>query len=971
MATSTSTLTRQRGLLLLPAITKLAGWRFKQMWRFLLVTWLGMLAMVVLACAPPLFSRIAISADLRSVAANSPDGQSINVQVISLSPTVSQVQQIRQQLDSLLKQGSLGAYLQGTPQLVVQTPPLSELSTGDRSSAGLVLDGYDPAQTAQHTTIVLGRLPHVTTGETVEIALTQDLARNLGLHVGSVFQERTPSVLGAQIWTLSVVGIIAPRSAHDPFWLAPANPFGLSLTDQGGLTVQDVLATGETLRAKIAALQTLPGKDASHLYWSYPFNPAHLDANDIPALSQQTSDLGSQIYSTLTQIPGVASASPGGSLFETLSNYSQQIVTLEIVITFLLLLILAIILFLVSMMSDMLVERQAAIIATLRSRGATQQHVFGAFVAQGLVVGLLALLAGPLLAILLVSGIAQLLLSPANQASLNVITANSIQSALDVKWYAVIAIVVALFVMIVAIYRSSKLDIVTLRRETSRTKQVPFWRRLNLDLLVVFLIVAGYVVYNYFWQTLLAARAFDPLLFNMLKSGSFVIPPLLVAALLMLFLRIFPRISRLATRAVAKKRSAPAVLAFAQMERTPRPAARIIVLLALTIAASCFLLTLMMTKQVRTSDAAAFAVGADFSGPLPASDAFKTFGALKTQYSTMPGVLSATLGYNNSLDDPAGGDLNFMAIDAGTYAHTALWSTQNSSQSLTDLTGQLAAHCPDAAAHDVVYALVDAALWHQFGLSQGESFTLAMNVTGTLHMHFIALAQINSFPGNYDTPLDPQSGGGLVVDYQSFATAYAKDSGTALSPNYVWLRTSDDATSLAHIRSTLPDLQDRRLLTTANQENSVHIDIIGVLAIGVGAALLLALIGTLLSSWLNASNRLTSFAVMRALGMAPRQVAAILLWEHGFVYLLALLLGTGLGAILTIFAAPAVSLLDLTGPSSLYNPYDVPPVQMVIPYLQLSLLLGGLVIICMLALLLMARIVSRPSIGQTLRLNED
>jgi ABC-type lipoprotein release transport system permease subunit len=971
MATLTSTLSRQHSLRLLPAIAKLAGWRFKQMWRFLLVTWLGMLAMVVLACAPPLFSRIAISTDLRSVAANSPDGQNINVQVISLSPTLSQVQQIGQQLDRLLKQSSLGAYLQGTPQLIVQTPPLNRLAVGDKSSAGLVLDGYDPAQTAQHAAVIQGRLPQTTTGETVEIALTQDLARNLGLHVGSVIQEQTPSVLGSQTWMLHVVGIIAPRSAHDPFWLPPANPFGLSYTTQSGSTVQNVLAASETIRAKIAALQTSPGKDTPRLFWSYPFNSSHLDANDIPALSQATSDLDLQVQDTLTQIPGVAFASPAGFIFETLSNYAQQIVTLEIMISFLLFLILAIILFLVAMMSDMLVERQAAIIATLRSRGATQQHVFGTFVMQGLVIGSLALLAGPLLAILLVRAIAQLLLSPANQLSLNVITANPIQSALDVKWYAVIALVVGLFVMIVAIYRSSKLDIVTLRRESSRTKHVPFWRRLNLDLLVVLLIVVGYVVYNYIWQTLETARAFDPLLYNMLKTGSFIVPSLLVAALLMLFLRFFPLISRLASRGAAKKRGAPAVLAFAQMERAPRPAARIIVLLALTIAASCFLLTLMMTKQVRTSDAAAFAVGADFSGPLPASDAFKTFDALKTQYSTLPGVLSATLGYSNTLDDPAGGDLSFMAIDAATYAHTALWSTQNSSQPLLDLTGQLVAHRPDAAAHDVVYALVDAALWQQFGLSQGESFTLAMNDAGTLHIHFIALAQINSFPGNYDTPIDPQTGGGLVVDYQSFATVYAKDSGTALSPNSVWLHTQDDVTSLARIRASLPDLQDRRLLITANQENSVHIDIIGVLAIGVGAALILALIGTLLSSWLNASNRLTSFAVMRALGMAPRQVAAILLWEQGFVYLLAFLLGTGLGAALTTFAAPAVSLLDLTGPGSLYNPYDVPPVQTVIPYLQLSLLLAGLVIICLVALLLMARIVARPSIGQTLRLNED
>lgn len=151
----------------------------------------------------------------------------------------------------------------------------------------------------------------------------------------------------------------------------------------------------------------------------------------------------------------------------------------------------------------------------------------------------------------------------------------------------------------------------------------------------------------------------------------------------------------------------------------------------------------------------------------------------------------------------------------------------------------------------------------------------------------------------------------------------------------------------------------------------MHLDIIGALAIGVGAALILALIGTLLSSWVHASNRLNSFAVMRALGLAPRQVAALLLWEQGFIYLLAFLLGTGLGAMLTIFVAPAVTLLDLTGVSSQYNPYDVPPVQTIIPYFQLLFLLGGLAIICLAALLLMARIVSRPSLSQTLRLNED
>lgn len=969
MASLTSTLARQNGWLQLPAIAKLARWRFKRMWRFLLVTWLGMLAMVVLACAPPLFSRVAISADLRAVAANSPDGQSIIVLVTSLSPTGTQVQQAEQQLDRLLKQGVLASYLHAAPQLMVQTPPLDVLSTGKRSG-GLVLDGYDPAQAAQHATVVQGRLPRDTAGGTLEIALTQDLASNLGLRVGSIIKSRTPSVLGLQTWTLHVTGIIAPRSAHDPFWLAPANPFGSLYTAESGATAHNVLAARETVRAKIAALQTLPGKDATQLYWSYPFDLSHLDANDIPALSQQTSNLGFQVLNGLTQIQGIAFAAPVGSLFNALSNYAQQIVVLEIIIAFLLLLILAIILFLVGMMSDILVERQAAIIATLRSRGATQQHVFGSFVMQGIAVGLAALLAGPFLAILLVRAIAQVLFPPANLQTLSVITTNPISAVLDVKWFAVIAVVVALIVMIVAIHRSSKLDIVTLRRESSRTKRVPFWRRLNLDLFAVVLIVAGYVVYNYLWQALATAQAVDPIIYNMTKIVGFIAPPLLAAALLMLFLRLFPLILRLATAFAAKKRSAPAVLAFAQMERLPRSAARIIVLLALAIAASCFLLTLMTTKQVRTSDAASFAVGADFSGHLPASDAFKTFDALKTQYSSLPGVQSATLGYSDDINNPLG-DIHIFAVDANTYAHTALWPAQNSSQPLPDLAAQLAAHRSDATAHNVVYALVDATLWQKYALSPGDRFTLYMNDTDTVKVNFIALAEVNYIPSTYNTSLDPNSDVGLIVDYQSYAAVYDRESSTALAPNTVWLRTNDDASSLAHIRNMLPELQDRRMLTTTNQENSVHLDIIGALAIGVGAALILALIGTLLSSWLHASNRLTNFAVMRALGLAPRQVAALLLWEQGFIYLLAFLLGTGLGAMLTIFVAPAVTLLDLTGASSLYNPYDVPPVQTIIPYLQLALLLVGLVIVCLMALLLMARIVSRPSLSQTLRLNED
>jgi ABC-type antimicrobial peptide transport system permease subunit len=274
-------------------------------------------------------------------------------------------------------------------------------------------------------------------------------------------------------------------------------------------------------------------------------------------------------------------------------------------------------------------------------------------------------------------------------------------------------------------------------------------------------------------------------------------------------------------------------------------------------------------------------------------------------------------------------------------------------------------------ARHVVYALVDATLWQRYELSPGASFTLYMNETDTVQITFIAIAEINNIPGTYDTPQNSESDVGMIVDYQSYAGVYANRSGQTLAPNTLWLRTNDDPISLAQIRERLPGLQDRRALITSNQESSAYIDIIGALGIGVGAALLLALIGVLLSSWLHAFSRRTGFAIMRALGMAPREIAALLLWEQGIVYGLAFVLGIGLAALLTVFIVPTVTLLDLSGPGALGNPYDIPPIHIAVPYLQLSVLLGALALICLLALLLMARVVSRPAIGQHLRINED
>ncbi len=184
----------------------------------------------------------------------------------------------------------------------------------------------------------------------------------------------------------------------------------------------------------------------------------------------------------------------------------------------------------------------------------------------------------------------------------------------------------------------------------------------------------------------------------------------------------------------------------------------------------------------------------------------------------------------------------------------------------------LASHRADAAVHDVVYALVDDSMWKNLNLSIGATFILP-TVDG-YSTHFIVAGRVHNIPGVYDSP----GAYGLLFDYSSYATVYAKDTGGTLPPNYVWLSTRSDATSLASVRHAFPRLQDRRAIINSMQTDPLHINVLNMLSIGVATALLLALVGTLFSAWLNATGRLTNFAVLRALGMAPRHIAAVWHW---------------------------------------------------------------------------------------------
>lgn len=969
MATSSPPLARQSTPALLPAIVKLAWWRFKRMWHVLLVTWLGMLTMVILVCAVPLFSQVAMTAGIRNVLSSAPPyEQRLTFTLASAQPSTAQIQQAGQQIAQIIH-ANMASYTGNTAQFSVQVPALTLPSSGGTSAAGsntarlLSISSYTMDQIANEITVVQGRLPQ-NGSDQVEIALTQNTAQSLGLHVGSVINAGLPQSIGGGTWTIHVVGIFSPKAN----WESP-NTF--QVINGGGGSIYPALASNSAILPKIASLQvqlTLGGRQVFksggnvpffQLSWSYPFDSSQVTASNASSLTSLANTVQSDVDNSLSNLPGTFFIPRAtGELFDILPTYYDRIYAGEVVVSASLILILGLVLFLVSMMTSALIERQAATIATLRSRGATQRHVYGAFTTQGIGLGLAALLAGPFIAILLIGLLVRWLFPASEQSALSILTGNPFQAVLSVGWYALGAMLIAILVVIVAIRRTSALDILAFRRKSARATRPSLWRRLHLDLFLSLLICIGYAAYAYVAQSLLSANSSVKILLGLL---ALIAPLFLLAAGITLFLRAFPLLLRLGTRLAMRRRGASAALAFAQMERAPRPAARMILLLALGTAFALFMLTSASTQQQRIADAANFQVGADFSGTITPPPQGQSLAQAETAYLHTGGVTSATLGYSASARTSDGPTDNILAVDTSTFAQTALWSPLYSDQSLTSLMSLLASHRADAAAHDVVYVIIDDTTAKGLNVSVGSSFIIP--TSDGFNTHMVVAAIVHAVPGMYTDGENL----GFLVDYQSYATAYSKDSGGGtISPNFAWLQTRGDAASLASARKAYPTLDDRRAILGKLQNDPLHINLISLLGAGIAVGLLLALAGTLFSAWLNASGRLTSFAVLRALGMIPRKIAAVLLWELGSICTAALALGVGLYFLLAQLIIPIFPITDFVGGID-----SRMLAQVVTPALLIAIALGGVIVVCVIALALMARLVSRPSLSQTLRLNED
>ncbi len=993
MAHKTSAPSRRESRTMLPPAVTLAVWRMRQTWRLLLMTGVGMLAGVVLVCTAPLFSQVTLTAGLRSVLTATPqDSQvTLHAQARQLSTFVNA--QNSKALGDFIQQ-HVGTYFNGPPDFSIQLAPLhvSPFAPGDQ----IQLTGESMQASAAHLRLVQGRLPQ-DNSDAVEIAMTPDSFNDLHVPIGMEYTT-TIDFLGSTApieipLTLRLVGTFIPNE-NDPFWqgqtFAPL-PLGSNFTIYNALMSNAgflaALTRGESQNPEASLLLNPPD-----LFWYYHLDIAHLKMADLDDLINRLNIAQLQLAQQFNNTPTLTGTQLFGSAVEAFGNpsalekYRDRVSVVQIPVDIVAFQIFFLVLFFISMMADILVDRQAVVIALLRSRGASRWQVFGSFVNQGAGLGLIALIAGVPLAILATRWLVQATLPPADQGALNILDGNPLQALGDVGWFALAAALGAVLAMIVAIRSSASRDVLEMRRQAARVTRPPLWQRIYLDIVAAIVALTGFAISLYVTRAGVGDARTNILISTPL---ALIAPIFLVIAGVLFFLRLFPLLLRPAARLAARRPQAAPMLALAQMARAPRQAMRMVLLLALAVSFGVFSLVFTASESQQILNVAASQVGADFSGQTPnyqvdASNVQQTLAQHTAAYRKIPGVLSATPGFASAVT-PTGSaapvPLEIRAVDTQTFAQTAIWTDQDSTQSLPSLLSQL----KHASAADGIPAIVDALTWQELHLSAGAFFKLNMQDST---LTFIAVAQVQHIPTVNDSldvsgTSDYSPRGGLLVDIQALVDTYEISTANMLPLNYVWMRTSDDPALLAKIRAALTagplqltTLNDRRAMIDNLQHDPLYLDLIAVLRLGALVTVLLALVGNLIASWLGVRSRLLNFVVLRALGSAPRQIASVLIWEQGMIYSAALLLGVLFGALLIWAIVPALVFVAApnngAGISSgeFYVIQHVLPVQILLPP-TLGIVLAGIVAICVGALWMMARVVSRPAIGQTLRLSED
>jgi FtsX-like permease family len=437
-----------------------------------------------------------------------------------------------------------------------------------------------------HAVLVTGSWPTVVSGSAaVPAAVPLGLARSLHLAAGQTV--RLHDSASGEVVDVRITGIFRPLQQRSPYWLLGSASGGVQ--QAGGFADYGPLVTSPA----VMAAGHVPAVAAA---WAAVPDVARLGAGDLQALADRLQSAlnqvngmaGLQNQTVATGLPGLLSGL-GTALVVTRSQLAIGAAILLVIAGATL-----------ALATVMLSSQRQAEAALLRSRGASRWQLAGSGLAEAALLVLPTVIAGPLLAGLLLPPLARH--GPLSRSGLRLPVAFPAAA-----WLAAAAVAAGCLVVIALPWLRAGGSPVRERAQRGRRGALGAATRAGADLgLLVLAGLAGWQLVHYAAPVstgLSGTIGIDPILVSA--------PVLALAAGAVILLRLLPLVVRLGDRAASRGRDMTAALAAWQISRRPLRQAGPVLLGVLAVATSVLALAQWSSWQRSAQDQASFATGAD------------------------------------------------------------------------------------------------------------------------------------------------------------------------------------------------------------------------------------------------------------------------------------------------------------------------------------------------------------------------
>ena len=731
-----------------------------------------------------------------------------------------------------------------------------------------------------HIDLIEGTLPAVPSSadQAIEILISQNFAVDSGWQVGEQYlMLNLGQSAEGQNFIVQVAGIWQPINADDAYWFFGATSFDdLFLVPEA--TFSDVIAPALNREVHFAL-------------WYLVMDGSTVGTSQINRLVSGAREVEQKVDVLLPEASAFITPADSLQLYrEAVSELSLLLFSINVPTIWMALAF-------ISLVSGLAVSKQRNEIAVTRSRGGTPIQVIGMAVVESILLGVIAFVIGTILALWLTQllGQARSFLDFSGAASVRMTLT---QQAL---YAGILAVFLALIARVIPAIAASRHTIITYKLDQARAMTAPWWQRIWLDVILV--AVAAYGFYTLRQQGSFSAGS-DAVADSFQNPLLLLLPALTIFSLTLLFLRFLPRMMQLLSWAVARSDSISLLQAVRYLARSPRLYTTPLGLLVLTIGLAVFTASLARTVDLQLYDQSFYQIGADVSlvtvppsplgfGPQTTNNSERLFTFLPVSaYERLPAIEHAARVGNYELQSQIDGirlSGQFMGVDPDQFNKVAYWRPDFSSYRFGTLMNALGYHANGV--------LVPNTVLNGTTLQLGDSVRYTL-VLGTSKVEFesVVVGSFDYFPSWYSAESPLLIVGNLTNIFEVAGREF---------PYHVWAESSG-LIEPEPFRQALNEQQlfgtyweEARPLVSKAQSQPQRQGLFGLLSVGFITSTLLTVLGFFLYALFSLQRRTVELGVLRAVGLSRAKMIQQVACEMVLLILCGLLLGTGLGVVVS------------------------------------------------------------------------